>query len=131
MGEKSLNCWCCGRELEDVPLPLSRYAECPGCRSELYVCRMCRFYDPGVAQACREPMADEVKEKTRANFCDYMEPSPAAWQPDASNPNADAERRLQELFGSGTSDSAGDSDAAPADPLSALESLFGDGKPHE
>ncbi len=131
MGEQPLSCWNCGRCMEDVPLPLSRYAECPGCRSELYVCRMCRFYDPGVAQACREPMADEVKEKTRANFCDFLEPSPEAWQPGASTPNSDAEQRLQELFGGGSSGAAGDSGAKPADPLSELESLFGAGKPHE
>ncbi len=124
MARLSLVCWKCGIDLDDVPQPLSRYAECPGCRSELYVCRMCRFYDPAVAQSCREPMADEVKDKTRANFCDYLEPRPDAWQPGKQDGKAEAERRLEELFGGTASDDL-DPDAESADPVSALESLFG------
>ena len=122
MAQLSLVCWKCGIDLDDVPQPLSRYAECPGCRSELYVCRMCRFYDPAVAQACREPMADEVKDKTRANFCDYLEPRPDAWQPRGQDHTAEAERRLEEMFG-GSGDSNPGSRADEA--ASELESLFG------
>ncbi|MFO1435694.1 MAG: hypothetical protein U1F34_04810 [Gammaproteobacteria bacterium] len=35
------------------------------CRSA--VCRQC-LYDTGVAKHCRETIADEVQDKTRANF---------------------------------------------------------------
>jgi len=93
----SLVCWKCGCGLDEVPQPLSRYAECLGCRAELHVCRMCRFYDTRVAQACREPMAEEVKDKTRANFCDYFEPRPDAYAGPDGPPTADA--ALSALFG--------------------------------
>jgi len=69
-----LACWKCGVAVEDEPIPLSREAECRACRAPLHVCRMCRFFDPAVANACREPVAEPVQEKTRANFCGYLEP---------------------------------------------------------
>jgi hypothetical protein len=86
---------------------------------------MCRFYDIGVAQACREPMAEEVKDKTRANFCDYLEPRPDAWRPGKQDGSADTERRLEELFG-GAGGGEQDPGADSPDPSSALESLFGE-----
>jgi hypothetical protein len=45
---------------------------CPRCRGDLRACRQCRFYDPAVADACRETEAERVADKTRANFCDYF-----------------------------------------------------------
>ncbi|HOE15860.1 MAG TPA: hypothetical protein PLX02_00445 [Syntrophorhabdaceae bacterium] len=46
--------------------------ECPSCRSDLHVCVNCLFYDTGKHNSCREPQADYVKEKDRANFCEYF-----------------------------------------------------------
>ncbi len=34
---------------------------------------MCRFYDTRKANSCAEPVADEVGDKERANFCGYFE----------------------------------------------------------
>lgn len=34
---------------------------------------MCRFYDTSKAKSCAEPVADEVGDKERANFCGYFE----------------------------------------------------------
>jgi len=119
----SLVCWKCGAGLDEVPQPLSKYAECLACRAELHVCRMCRFYDTSVAQACREPMADEVKDKTRANFCDYFEPRPDAWTgQDGPSARNDA---LAALFGD---DEEGDtaSEASGGEQVEALNALFGD-----
>jgi hypothetical protein len=67
-------------------------------------------------------MADEVKDKTRANFCDYLEPRPDAWQPGGQDTTAEAERRLEEMFG-GSGDRHPGSGAHEAP--SELESLFG------
>jgi hypothetical protein len=78
MEAKDLSCWKCGASLDGVPMPLSRLSECLSCRAELHVCRLCEFYDTKVAQACREPMAEEVKDKTRANFCEHFYPRPGA-----------------------------------------------------
>ena len=46
--------------------------ECPHCRSDLHVCLNCVFYDEGKANKCREPQADYVKDRERANFCEYF-----------------------------------------------------------
>ena len=37
------------------------------------MCKNCRFYDPTAYNECREPSAEVVREKERANFCDYFE----------------------------------------------------------
>ena len=39
------------------------------------------YYDPLVPEACTEDDALEVKEKARANFCDYFKPTGDAYTP--------------------------------------------------
>ncbi len=91
-------CWKCGAELEALTLPFGRRDECPACRAELHVCRLCEFYDRSKAKHCREPIADEVSDKTRANFCGYFRARPGAWQaPDEAASRAKA--ALDSLFG--------------------------------
>ena len=46
--------------------------ECGFCRSDLHVCKNCEFYDPKVYNECRETSADVVRDKERANFCDFF-----------------------------------------------------------
>lgn len=94
----TLVCWKCGASIAELPLPLGRRDECPACHAELQVCRMCRFYDPRLAKACREPMAEEVKDKERANFCDWFQPRPNAYQPREDKTRA-ARAELEALFG--------------------------------
>ncbi len=48
--------------------------ECLQCRSDLHVCKNCEFYDKKVYNECRETSADVVREKERANFCDFFSP---------------------------------------------------------
>ncbi len=48
--------------------------ECIHCRADLHVCKNCEFYDPKVYNECRETSADVVREKDRANFCDFFSP---------------------------------------------------------
>jgi len=40
---------------------------------------MCVEYDTAVAKHCREPTADEVRDKTHANFCDHFKPKVGAY----------------------------------------------------
>ncbi|NLW35096.1 MAG: hypothetical protein GXY80_06385 [Syntrophorhabdus aromaticivorans] len=51
---------------------VSRRDECPSCGSDVRVCLNCAFYDEGKANKCRETQAELVKEKDRANYCDYF-----------------------------------------------------------
>jgi hypothetical protein len=123
MPTQALVCWKCAASLDEVPLPIARYAECLACRCELHVCRMCRFYDAALAQDCGEPMAEEVKDKTRANFCEFFEPRPQAYTPEneaGKGPDLDA---LDALFG-GEGPGAARKPSAD-DGIRALEDLFG------
>ena len=84
-------CWSCGHHL--AAADYAREADCPQCRKSTHVCRNCRFFAPGRANDCEEPIAEAVVDKARANFCDYFEPSPSAHHagPDAAQLRAAAD----------------------------------------
>jgi hypothetical protein len=94
-----LVCWKCGAALGALTLPLRRLEECPACRAELHVCRMCVDYDTRVAKHCREPTAEEVRAKDRANFCDHFKPRPGAFTPPDAAAVHRARAELDKLFG--------------------------------
>jgi hypothetical protein len=119
---KSLYCWKCGAEVRDEPLPLSRMAECPACRAQLHVCRMCAFFDSSVANSCREPVADPVTDKERANFCGYLQPSTTAWRPADTEQARRSELELAALFG-GQAQTGEEKE--PDHTRNELDSLFG------
>ena len=117
------SCWKCGGALPDLLAPLPRHEECPHCRAQLHVCRMCEFFDAAAPQQCREPVADLVSDKQRANFCGYFQVNPQAFSEPSGE--ADASRRqLDALFGGESS--APDSEPQTADDASRdeLEKLF-------
>lgn len=97
MPEEALNCWRCGAAVVDEPLPLSRTAACRACHAELHVCRMCEFYDTSKAKACREPVAEPVADKTRANFCGWFRPRPGLTATGGTATD-EARQNLEDLF---------------------------------
>ena len=52
-----------------------------------------------VAKHCREPIAEEVSDKTRANFCDYFKPRPKAFIPPDTAAIDNSRAELERLFG--------------------------------
>jgi predicted RNA-binding Zn-ribbon protein involved in translation (DUF1610 family) len=70
---RAMNCFFCGGEIE-VRERVSFREVCPGCGRAQHSCRNCGFYDPAYNNQCREPMADRVVDKERANFCEYFTP---------------------------------------------------------
>lgn len=94
-------CWKCGAELKELILPLSRREECPACRAELHVCRMCEWYDPRVSDHCREERAEAVSDATRANFCDYFKLSTDTFSEKQNTKQSAAKAELEALFGGG------------------------------
>lgn len=82
---------------------VGRHDTCPACNAELRSCRHCRFYDPTVYNACREPQAERVLDKERGNFCDYFvfaagaRPAPTGAERSASGAD-DARTKLGALF---------------------------------
>lgn len=92
-----LSCWKCGAGLSGVIMPLSRREECPECRAELHVCRQCEHYDAQISDQCREDRAEQVSDKTRANFCDYFKLKPDVQVAQSGSSAVSAE--LAGLFG--------------------------------
>jgi len=97
----SWQCVACSKELA-LPARVGRRDLCSGCGAELRSCRQCAFYDPSVYNACREPQAERVLDKERANFCDYFQPATSGRPPAAvaagSSGAQDARARLDALF---------------------------------
>lgn len=122
----SLVCWKCGASLADLTLPLRRLEECRQCHAELHVCKMCEWYSISVAKHCREPVAEEVKDKERANFCDYFKPRPDAYSAADVGAGAKAQAELDALFGGGKKQGDVSSQPSAAEKARAeLEALFG------
>jgi hypothetical protein len=119
----SLVCWKCGNSLADLSLPLRRLDECKKCSAELHVCKLCEFYSVAVAKHCRETVAEEVKDKERANFCDYFKPQPNAYSTRSQDAAAKAKADLDAMFG-GAKPAAGEPSAADK-AKAELEKLFG------
>jgi hypothetical protein len=121
-----LVCWKCGHSLAEYTLPLRRLEICRECNAELHVCRLCRFYDTSKAKHCAEPIAEEVRDKESANFCDYFAPRPDAHSTQGQSEADAARRQLDALFGGGAaSDATPDSQDSEADAARrALDDLF-------
>ena len=107
----ALVCWKCGASAVELPLPLSRLAECPKCRAYLHACRMCQFFDPRLTGQCREERAEEVRDKEHANFCDWFKPRSNAHRPPGEGKTQAAKAKLDNLFG-GAQASDGKADVA-------------------
>lgn len=91
-------CAACGADLGH-PERVGRRDVCPRCEAELHACRQCRFHDAAVIDGCREPQAERVRDKARANFCDYFAIEATA-APTAAAPSSTAAARaaLDRLF---------------------------------
>ena len=48
-----------------------------GCGADLHVCVQCRHHDPGAYNECRETNAEPVRDRDRANRCDWFAPGAA------------------------------------------------------
>jgi hypothetical protein len=64
-------CHACGQEIA-TEKKIGRRDVCSRCRADLHSCLNCAFYDVSVSKQCREPAAELVKDKNKANFCDYF-----------------------------------------------------------
>jgi hypothetical protein len=101
---QNITCYQCGDSLAALTLPLSRRDQCPNCSADLHVCKMCTHYDARVTRQCREDGAEDVKEKSRPNFCDWFTPSTTAFDPDRKSEADAAQAQLDALFGDASDD---------------------------
>lgn len=91
-------CWNCGRDLADIPRPISRHSNCPDCFSDLHCCRLCKHFLSERVGVCAEDRADPPVEKENANFCDFFRPANAAFQQSTDTKRKDASTALARLF---------------------------------
>ena len=123
MGSPVYTCWHCKQTLEELLSPLPRLAKCPSCKADLHVCRMCEFFDPTVSDSCREPIAERVSDKKKANFCGYFQPGHRGTDNDNTG-TSENQGALENLFGLGE----GESNMSSSDPdksQAELNALFG------
>jgi hypothetical protein len=75
--------------------------ECTGCRADLHACLNCAHHDPSAYNECREPNAERVLDRERANRCEYFRPRSSGDRSSASSDQADAKAALEDLFKKG------------------------------
>ncbi len=90
-------CHACKNELT-LGRTVGRREVCPQCGADLHCCLNCGFYDLDAPKQCREPIAEMVKDKGRANFCDYFSMPERAVGDSAASSKAQALKALDNLF---------------------------------
>jgi hypothetical protein len=70
---------------------------CGGCGADLHVCRNCTLHDPGAHNQCREPNAEWVAGRERANHCEYFAAGDRGGD-EAAKAAARAKSELDRLF---------------------------------
>jgi hypothetical protein len=100
-------CHHCGRDVQ-LLAALQRTDTCRVCGYELKCCLNCRFFDPARNNQCREPQADWIPDKEKANFCEFFD-----------------YRQVSPLSAPGLGGARSDRDTARA----AFDNLFGAKKP--
>lgn len=90
-------CHACNKPL-DLGREIGRRDECPNCGADLHACLNCRFYDRSAPKQCREPQADLVREKDKANFCDYFVFADSTAGSTAGDVTGAARKALDALF---------------------------------
>lgn len=68
-----INCHKCKKELKlTAESTIGRRDICEYCQTDLRCCFMCHFWDKNSYNECREPGAERIVDKEKANYCDYF-----------------------------------------------------------
>lgn len=90
-------CHHCGTELK-IEGRILRSDECPRCSSDVHSCLNCNNYDPHAHNKCREPQAEWVTDRERANFCDFFSANSLKPTKAFKSPASDARSAFDSLF---------------------------------
>jgi hypothetical protein len=97
-----MRCAFCG-EPAPTGQKIFRNSLCAKCEHDLKTCQNCAFFCVGAHWDCRETIEAAVRDKDRANFCDFFSPAPdkAVGAPDRKDKekSSDARDRFSKLFG--------------------------------
>jgi hypothetical protein len=129
---KRIECWRCGTAVKSSQLPLTRLEQCLHCHADLYVCRLCRSWNPRYTSKCSHDHAEPPLDRERANFCQYFRPAAGAFRNASAPPGETARAGLEALFGAGSeetgTDTGKDSLTETERARQALDDLFGGNK---
>lgn len=89
------SCFRCGAEL---PEKVFRTTLCPSCGADARVCLNCTFYDESAHWQCRETIPEAVREKDRANFCDYFRPAAGRPSTGATGDHEEKQSQARDAF---------------------------------
>jgi len=96
-----MRCFSCNDETELAAGERIGFSDrCAHCDADLHVCRNCRFHDPSAYNECRESSAERVRDRDRANRCEYFAPGAREGGQGGSAREA-ARTALDELFKKG------------------------------
>lgn len=74
-----VQCHACGTAVELAAGERIGFRDtCARCDRDLHVCRNCAHHDPSAYNECREPNAEWVSDRERANRCEYFAPGAGA-----------------------------------------------------
>lgn len=91
-----MTCHQCQRELK-IEGHIARTDECPHCGADIHCCLNCANYDPHAHNKCREPQAEWVTDREKANFCDFFIPNTLS-SGTVKNPASDPRSAFDNLF---------------------------------
>ena len=87
-------CYFCGNPNDGK---IYKTSVCTSCGRELKICRNCLYFDPSSHHECREPQAEYVQDKERANFCDYFTPGEKSGK-NRNGKSEEAKKQFEDLF---------------------------------
>jgi hypothetical protein len=97
MSNQSYLCYQCAHPLAPSIGGAIQFREtCASCGVDAHVCRNCELFDPGAHHECRETSAEWVRDKEKANRCDYFRLS--SRQSSGRDLKADSLAALDALF---------------------------------
>ncbi|MCP4908193.1 MAG: hypothetical protein GY910_24740 [bacterium] len=89
----------------DIPLApgesLGFRDECDRCHADLHICLNCVHHDLSAYNECREPNAERLLDRDRANRCDFFRPGRGDGQAEEGSERARAKKDLENLFKKG------------------------------
>ena len=89
MEEIFVKCYSCGKNVSlGLKAQVMRSDTCPHCTADLHACKMCKDFDLSVYNECREPNAERIVDKEKANFCDFF----------SVNSQAESANKVREVF---------------------------------
>lgn len=94
-----MGCFACGATIELASGERVGFRDaCARCGADLHACRNCAHYDAGAYNECREPQAERVADRERANRCDWFAPAAGPSDGRAADPRTGARAALDALF---------------------------------